>query len=364
VWSVVVPTHDRVDTLRRVLAAYERQTPAELDFEVVVVDDGSSDGTAELLASLRPRRYRLRFAVEANRGPAAARNRALELASGERVLFTGDDVEPAPDLLHRHQLAHRRRADPSVAVLGLTRWPPSWRPTATMRHVDGPGAQQFSYHYMEAGAEYDFRHLYTSNVSLHRHLLDAEPGPFSTDFPAAAFEDAELGYRLARRGLRIFYHPEARADHHHRYDAAGFFRRQERCGRMAAVLERKLPELRAFLDLETLDELHLELATDPSAAPRLPRHPAEVEARSRHLAGFFDPFPFDAPGELLHPLFRYAYLKGLAAAVHTPETADRLTARLAGDLLLPGLRRFRARLRRERLPHPEADFRALLGPGP
>ena len=67
-----------------------------------------------------------------------------------------------------------------------------------MRHVDGPGAQQFSYHYMVDGAEYDFRHFYTSNVSLRRDLLDREPEGFSTEFPAAAFEDAELAYRLSR----------------------------------------------------------------------------------------------------------------------------------------------------------------------
>ena len=361
-FSVVIPTHDRSASLARVLAAYEAQEPRDLDFEVVAVDDGSSDGTAEVLAAWRPRRYRLRFAVEAAGGPAKARNRALELAAGRRVLFTGDDVEPQPDLLHQHRLGHRRMDDdPGVAVLGFTGWPPGSNPTATMRHVDGPGAQQFSYHYMQDGAEYDFRHLYTSNVSVTRELLDREPSHFSTDFPAAAFEDAEFGSRLARHGLRIVYRAAARAWHHHRYEAAGFFRRQLRCGEMAALLYRKSPELERFLDLATLEDRRLVLVTHPGGVPgeaslHLPLE--EAERRVLHLAGCFDPLPFDVD-ELLAPLFRYAYLRGFAGSFYRPQTAAALAARLFADLLFPALERLEQRVSQEGIPCPRADLEAL-----
>ncbi|MEE8526635.1 MAG: glycosyltransferase [Thermoanaerobaculia bacterium] len=360
-FSVVIPTHNRSSSLRRVLAAYEAQQPRDLTFEVVAVDDGSGDGTAEVLAGWRPRRYRLRFAVEPAGGPARARNRALELAAGRRVLFTGDDIEPAPDLLHQHLLGHQQYQDPGVAILGFIGWPEGSRPTATMRHVDGPGAQQFSYYYFADGAEYDFRHLYTSNVSVSRRLLDREPSYFSTDFPAAAFEDAEFGYRLARRGLRIFYRAAARASHHHRYEAAGFFHRQVRCGEMAALFYRKSPELERFLDLATLENRRLVLLTHPGGVPEceslhLPL--AEAERRMLHLAGFFDPLPFDVD-ELLGPLFRYAYLRGFAASFYPPATAERLCARLFADILFPALERFAPRLRQESIPYPQADLDTL-----
>ncbi len=359
-FSVIIPTYNRAATLRRVLAAYEAQEPG-VDFEVVVVDDGSSDGTAELLAAWRPQRYRLRFAIEPNRGPAGARNRGLELADREIVLFTGDDIEPAPDLLHQHRLGHLERAEPTAAILGLTRWPEGGETTATMRHVDGPGAQQFSYHYMVDGTEYDFRHLYTSNVSLFRTLLDREPTYFSTDFPAAAFEDAELGYRLSKHGLRIFYRAAARGFHHHRYSADGFFRRQRRCGEMAALLYRRFPELLRFLDFEILADERQGMLTKPLPGAReLGDSLAEWDRRVLRLAAFFDPLPFDAVDEILHPLFRYGYLTGLAVALYRPPTAERLAARLYARLLLPALRCFEARLRREGLPYPRADLEALL----
>jgi GT2 family glycosyltransferase len=305
-FSVVIPTFRRRPTLERVLDAWERQEPSDLPFEVVVVDDGSGDGTAELLAQVRPRRYRFRFASQENGGPARARNRALAMARGEIVLFTGDDIEPAPDLLAEHDRGHLASGDPRVAILGLTRWPQGGETTATMRHIDGPGAQQFSYHFFEDGAEYDFRHLYTSNVSVHRELLDQEPTGFSEDFPAAAFEDAEFGYRLALHGLRIRYRRAAVAYHHHPYDARGFFRRQWRCGEMAAVLYGKLPELRRHLDLGTLESARITLLHHhiEGEGEGLPLPVEAVEERALRIATFYDPLPQDPIAPLLFSLFR------------------------------------------------------------
>ena len=137
--SVVIPTFNREADLGRCLEGWERQQPADLPFEVVVVDDGSSDGTAARLRGWGGRRFSLRSAHQANAGPAAARNRALELAAGELVLFTGDDIEPTPTLLAEHCQGHRERGDPAAAVLGLIRWPPGVALSATMRHVDGVG---------------------------------------------------------------------------------------------------------------------------------------------------------------------------------------------------------------------------------
>ncbi|MCG8458136.1 MAG: glycosyltransferase, partial [Holophagales bacterium] len=271
--SVVIPTYGRRRDLLRTLEAYGRQQPRDLPFEVVVVDDGSEDGTSRALARLRPDRFCLRAFRQANAGPATARNRALAAAEAPLVFISGDDIEPSPDLLLEHRRAHDDARDPRLAVLGLTRWPPPAPDaadasrggiTATMRHIDGPGGQQFSYGGFTDGGEYDFRHLYTSNISLHRRLLEREvgpsgQGPFSDAFPAAAFEDAELGHRLAFHGLRIVYRASAVAYHHHPYDARSFFRRQVRCGEMAAILFRQSPELERWLGIAELEWRRLEL---------------------------------------------------------------------------------------------------------
>src|SRR5882724_11393662 len=96
--SVVVPTYNRRDRLARVLAALERQNTPASQFEVVVVDDGSTDGTSDWLASFKCS-YALQRVQLTNGGPARARNVGVERAAGEIVLFIDDDVEPTPELI-------------------------------------------------------------------------------------------------------------------------------------------------------------------------------------------------------------------------------------------------------------------------
>lgn len=355
-FSVLLPTYNRRETLEKVLAAWEHQSPAELTFELVVVDDGSADGSAELLAALRPNRFPLRFARQENSGPAAARNRAIGLAAGEYLLFTGDDIEPRPDLLARHLAAHRDRPRAGRAILGLTRWPPGEKLTATMRHVDGVGAQQFSYHYLKDRAVYDFRHFYTSNVSLSRAFLLTEPALFSTAFPAAAFEDAEFAHRLAFHGLEIVYHREAEAFHHHPYGARAFYRRQHRCGQMAAVLARLHPSLEKWLSTEDLRRRRLELIGAPARVANL-EHARE---RAIELAETWD--AADPPGidELLLALFRYAYLEGLGQALFG-RAAEKVLASFFADLLPPAVAAFEHELRAAGAGLPHADLQAFAG---
>ena len=84
-------------------------------------------------------------------------NYGLAAAMGRWVLFTGDDIEPSPDLLEQHLAAHDSTPHDRWAVLGKISWPDDLELTSTMRHVDGVGAQQFSYHYMRDGEEYDYQ---------------------------------------------------------------------------------------------------------------------------------------------------------------------------------------------------------------
>src|SRR5215467_993337 len=101
--SVVVPTHNRLEVLTQVLSALVRQEGAP-PFEVVVVDDGSTDGTAEWLRS-RSFDLALRVLTQENRGPAAARNTGVAVAAGRWVAFLGDDTVPAVGWLAAHRAA-------------------------------------------------------------------------------------------------------------------------------------------------------------------------------------------------------------------------------------------------------------------
>ena len=363
-FSVVMPTCNRREALALALGAWERQLPADLPFELVVVDDGSSDGTAGLLGGFRGDRFPLSTVRQDNAGPAAARNRALAMAAGELVLFTGDDIEPDSHLLAEHRAGHEEAGDPQVAILGLTHWPDGAELTATMRHVDGVGAQQFSYHCFQDGAEYDFRHFYTSNVSVQRHLLELEPSGFSTEFPAAAFEDAELAYRLSMHGLRIRYRAAARAAHHHHYDAASFFVRQQRCGEMAAVLYRVQPALKKWLDIRRLEWRRLERLTSATSEVEfeVERDLERWERRALSLALFYDRAPAtDAADALLHPLFEYAYLSGLAGVMLEPAAARVVCAAEYLRLLPPAVRELERRAAIARGPVPRRGAATIVG---
>ncbi len=338
-FSVVMPTYNRAATLKKMLGAWERQTPGDLPFEVVVVDDGSQDETPEVIACWQPSRYSLVGLRQENQGPAMARNYGLAASMGKWVLFTGDDIEPAPDLLKWHIDSHRHLNDDRWAVLGRISWPRELEVTSTMRHVDGVGAQQFSYHFMKDGDEFDYRHFYTSNVSASRRMLDEETAGFSGDFSAAAFEDAEYSYRLCRRGMRIVYQASARAWHHHPYDARSFFKRQVSCGRMAAVLIRKWPQTRRLIGGHQIARSRLRERLIFGAHRRRLREVGEcletVEDCALELASGFDVPATTVVDPFLQKLFHYGYLKGLVTANKSEGVARRLCAfwftNLVGD---------------------------------
>ena len=321
--SVILPTKNRGRRLIETLDAYRHQTSG-LSFEIVVVDDGSTDGSAALVAGQpEVERYSLRLLQQSPAGPAAARNRALEAALGRLVFFTGDDIEPAPDLLLRHWQFHRAADfDPHLAALGLTRWPPRLDINATMRHIDGPGSQQFNYSWLKAGRSYDFRHFYTSNISLHRSML-TEAGGFDASFPDAAFEDAELAYRLSFRGLRIVYLEDALGFHHHPYLAKDFAARQRRCGRMGRILTHLHPELGRWTGSHALDRRRAEilsLGADRwqqliSLSRRLP----ELKEKAVAVATALDDFDPPRTDEFLAALFHFSVMEGLSEAAGQSE---------------------------------------------
>jgi glycosyltransferase involved in cell wall biosynthesis len=205
--SVVVPTYERCDRLRRVLAALAEQDVAD-PFEVVVVSDGSTDGTMEYLES-EDVPLPVVAAQQPNAGPAAARNRGIDLARGDLVVFIDDDVVPAPDLLARHVAAHRALGD-DVVVIG-----PMLEDDATALSPWTRWEQRMlrkQYAAMEAGAwAPTARQFYTGNASVRReHLLAA--GCFDTRF--RRMEDVELAFRLEALGLRFVYEPNAVGIHH------------------------------------------------------------------------------------------------------------------------------------------------------
>src|ERR1700737_1664124 len=103
---IVVPTFNRSSRLERFLLRLDELYAGGDRFETVVSVDGSTDGTAEMLANLRVH-YSLRVVLADNAGPCAARNRGMNAASGEIIIFLDDDVTPMDGLIERHLAIHR-----------------------------------------------------------------------------------------------------------------------------------------------------------------------------------------------------------------------------------------------------------------
>ena len=99
--SVIIPTHNQTERLRLVLCSLRRQTLAGADFEIIVVDDGCTDGTAVMAAGLGMANLRV-LSLRPNQGRNRARNLGAAEARGELLVFLDGDALPAPDLLERY----------------------------------------------------------------------------------------------------------------------------------------------------------------------------------------------------------------------------------------------------------------------
>lgn len=206
--SVVIPTYNRLDRLKRVLSALEAQTYALDSFEVVIVSDGSTDGTPAYLETLSTP-LDLKVVTQANQGVAAARNHGVARAQGEIILFLDDDVVPAPACIAQHLKTHAEHTD-EIVVLGPMLSPPDFDMTMWVRYEQAMLYKQ--YHAMQAGHwQPTARQFYTGNTSLaRRHILAS--GGFDETFHRA--EDVELAYRLAARRLRFVFNTDAVGYHY------------------------------------------------------------------------------------------------------------------------------------------------------
>jgi GT2 family glycosyltransferase len=242
--TVIVPTYNRTDLLARCLRGLLDQSASPGDYEVVVVDDGSTQDAAAVVAAVGAPEGRLRVFRQENKGPAAARNLGVRQARGEIVLFTGDDCLPDKRLVEEHLRAHAQAGD--VGVIGMVTWHPEAEVTPFMAFLEsGP---QFGFGKIADPDDVSIWHFYTANCSVQRHWIE-QAGGFDEDFKHAAFEDMELAYRMKRRGLRIVYRPHAKTYHHHATSFEQHLARQRLTGKSAALFYHKHPELKVELGI-------------------------------------------------------------------------------------------------------------------
>lgn len=225
--SVVIPAYQAARTLPLCLEALSRQGSDRGSWEVIVVDDGSTDGSGDIAAALGAIVVR-----QENRGASAARNRGAAQARGELLVFIDADCIPGPDLVQGHVRAFRESG--GGAFVG-----------GAIEHYR-PGACWVSYcdHYASAWYMQDPRaprdgvrpYLHTTNLGIPRRLHDAI-GPF--DESLATGEDVDYCGRAQEAGIPMIFDPRIPAFHVGRPTLAAFIRRHYRWGTHAVSLRRR-----------------------------------------------------------------------------------------------------------------------------
>jgi len=196
--SIVIPVRNGAATLARCLDALETQRCPETRYEILVVDDGSTDATAAIAS--RPRVTTIR---QEPRGPATARNRGARAAQGNYLLFTDADCVPEPGWI-----AEMVRPFEDAEVVGvkgayLNGSPGLWARFAQLEFEE-------RYRLLSKRRSIDMVDTHAAAFRRERFL---SMGGFDESFPAANNEDTELSYRLASEGCLLVFAPSARVTH-------------------------------------------------------------------------------------------------------------------------------------------------------
>lgn len=184
--SVIIPTYNRKNFLTIILPPILNQD-FSLPYEVIISDDGSSDGTEELIEEFKKKFSNLRYIYSSERkGPAYARNRALKISQGKLIVFTDSDIYVKNDFLRNHyeiQKEYKFKILLQGSVINTYNWEKPWEEKFKLRDI--------------SSAYFD-----TCNASISKEIL-LEVGFFDENFSFYGWEDLELGIRLKKKGIKL-----------------------------------------------------------------------------------------------------------------------------------------------------------------
>ncbi len=242
-FSVIIPTFNGAARIGHCLAALREQVD-QSDGEILVVDDGSTDNTAEVV-----RRYcNARLIRQANAGPAAARNRGAHEARGTIILFTDDDCVPVSNWVD--EMLEPFRDPEVVGTKGIYR---TTQQQLMARFVQIEYEER--YRLMAGFPTIDFVDTYSAAFRRERFL---EIGGYDTSFPVACAEDADLSYRMSARGWKMKFATGAIVRHTHPDSFREYLKKKYKFAFWRVLAVRKNPH-KAVRDSHTPQLMKLQL---------------------------------------------------------------------------------------------------------
>ena len=236
--SVEITTYDRAEVLRRVLELLARQTFPADQFEVVISDDGSTDGLVAMVEAMaKDLPYAVQILGHQHQGPGHAHNCGIRACRGEIVVMLAADILPTAELVEEHVKTHGQHTAEEVVVAGGLVQSQETPRTVLQRCFDENVDRVFQ------GTAQVLQHggFLVSNISFKKAFMLRE-GMFH-EWPPAAGEDIELGYRLTGKGMQLVHNPRALGHHHHEVTVESLAARAYMTGYHSHYFAERVPEL-------------------------------------------------------------------------------------------------------------------------
>ncbi|MGD1809646.1 glycosyltransferase family 2 protein [Dapis sp. BLCC M126] len=230
-FSVIIPTYNRKQILEKCLRALENQIYDQLisQYEVIVVDDGSTDDTISCLKAKATEFPHVQLLVQSHQGPAAARNLGVEKAKGDFIIFIDSDLVVTDSFLQSHANSLVSSGSDNVFTYGRV---------INTCNFDFPTSEPYKL------TDFSAAFFATGNVAIARHWL-IEAGFFDARFQQYGWEDLELGVRLKKLGLKLIKCPDAVGYHWHPpfslEQLPGMIEREIQRGKMGVLFYQKHP---------------------------------------------------------------------------------------------------------------------------
>lgn len=200
-FSVIIPAYNAETTIENCIHALLSQSVERSLYEIIVVDDGSKDRTADIL-----RTFPVDYHFQENQGPAAARNKGAQLSKGEIILFTDSDC--VPDRFWLERMTAPFSENPGISgVKGAYK---SRQSSLTARFAQAEFEDRFT-----LLKKSDYIDMVDTYSAAFKREVFINAGGFDPSFPVANNEDTELSYRLVSQGHLMVFNPEAFVYHTH-----------------------------------------------------------------------------------------------------------------------------------------------------